>query len=196
MHEVQGLTKQEATGRLGRLGEPASAGSSACCPIRGVLEWLSHSLQQLPKRYPMKKLLSLFAVGIALSFGTAHAASHAGAPMAAGGSGCEAKAADKKLAGAAKASFMKKCEADSASPSAACEKTAADKKLAGAAKTSFMKKCVAESAGPEATCEKSAADKKLAGAAKTSHIKKCMEDSKPADAKPMAAAKPAASAKK
>jgi hypothetical protein len=145
----------------------------------------------------MKKLLSLFAIAVALSFGTAHAASHAGAPMASsGGSGCEAQAADKKLAGAAKASFMKKCEADSASPAATCEKTAADKKLAGAAKTSFMKKCVADSAGPEATCEKSAADKKLAGAAKTSHIKKCMEDSKAGDTKPMAAAKSAAPAKK
>jgi hypothetical protein len=145
----------------------------------------------------MKKLLSLIAVGLALSFGTAHAASHAGAaPMASGGSGCEAQAADKKLAGAAKTSFMKKCEADSASPASACEKTAADKKLAGAAKTSFMKKCVADSSGPQAACEKSAADKKLAGAAKTSHLKKCMEDSKTADTKPMAAAKPAASAKK
>jgi hypothetical protein len=60
---------------------------------------------------------------------------------------CEAKAVGKdgkKLAGAAKTSFMKKCEAD-AKP--ACEAKAVDKngkKLAGAAKTSFMKKCEAE----------------------------------------------------
>ncbi|MBG9389261.1 hypothetical protein [Caenimonas aquaedulcis] len=143
----------------------------------------------------MKKLLSLLALGVALSFGTAHAASHAGAPMASGGSGCDAQAADKKLSGAAKTSFLKKCEADS-SPTAVCEKNAADKKLAGAAKNSFVKKCVTDTAGPAAGCEKSAADKKLAGAARTSHIKKCMEDSKAADAKPMAEAKPAASAKK
>ncbi len=56
---------------------------------------------------------------------------------------CEAKAGEKKLAGAAKTSFMKKCEADSG-PSAACEKSAADKKLAGAAKNSHVKKCMAD----------------------------------------------------
>ncbi len=56
---------------------------------------------------------------------------------------CEAKAAEKKLAGAAKTSFVKKCTADS-SPNAACEKSAADKKLAGAAKTSHIKKCMAD----------------------------------------------------
>jgi hypothetical protein len=62
---------------------------------------------------------------------------------------CEAKAAEKKLSGAAKTSFVKKCEKDM-----------------GAAGAS----------GAEAMCEKSAADKKLAGAAKTSHIKKCVAD--------------------
>lgn len=55
---------------------------------------------------------------------------------------CEAKAAEKKLAGAAKSSFMKKCEKDSAL--AACDATAAEKKLAGAAKNSFLKKCQAD----------------------------------------------------
>lgn len=60
---------------------------------------------------------------------------------------CEAQATEKKLAGAAKTSFMKKCEreAAAASPDAAqqaCEKTAAEKKLAGAAKNSFVTKCV------------------------------------------------------
>ena len=61
---------------------------------------------------------------------------------------CEAKAGEKKLAGAAKTSFVKKCEKDSAAAPAAaspaCEKSAADKKLAGAAKTSHMKKCMAD----------------------------------------------------
>jgi len=55
---------------------------------------------------------------------------------------CEAKAAEKKLAGAAKNSFMKKCEKDSAV--AACDGKAAEKKLAGAAKNSFLKKCQAD----------------------------------------------------
>ncbi len=67
---------------------------------------------------------------------------------------CDAQAAEKKLAGAAKTSFLKKCEKDAAAPSA-----------------------------PSAACEKSAADKKLAGAAKNSHIKKCMADEKAAPAK-------------
>jgi hypothetical protein len=67
-------------------------------------------------------------------------------------SGCEAKAvskAGKPLAGAAKTSFMKKCEADAATASAtaACEPKALSKdgkNLSGAAKNSFMKKCVAD----------------------------------------------------
>jgi len=66
---------------------------------------------------------------------------------------CDAQATEKKLAGAAKTSFMKKCEKDAAAaPSAACEKSAADKKLAGAAKNSHVKKCMAD--------EKAAAAKK------------------------------------
>ena len=57
---------------------------------------------------------------------------------------CMATAMDKKLAGAAKTSFMKKCEKDAA---ATCSTAAADKKLAGAAKTSFTKKCVKDAVG-------------------------------------------------
>jgi hypothetical protein len=50
----------------------------------------------------------------------------------------------KKLAGAAKTSFMKKCETDAKT---ACSKSAAEKKLAGAAKASFEKKCVTDAVG-------------------------------------------------
>lgn len=57
---------------------------------------------------------------------------------------CNVQAGDKKLAGAAKTSFLSKCEKDAAS---ACDKQAADKKLAGAAKTSFTKKCVSDAVG-------------------------------------------------
>ena len=58
---------------------------------------------------------------------------------------CAAKSAEKKLAGAAKASFEKKCIADAGGAhSAACAKSAADKKLSGAAKTSHIKKCTAD----------------------------------------------------
>jgi hypothetical protein len=57
---------------------------------------------------------------------------------------CNATAAEKKLAGAAKTSFMKKCDKDA---TATCEATAAEKKLAGAAKNSFTKKCVKDAVG-------------------------------------------------
>lgn len=71
---------------------------------------------------------------------------------------CAATAAEKKLAGAAKASFMKKCAANQTAqtaaapaPSAAgCADRATEKRLAGAAKASFMKKCEADSAKPVA----------------------------------------------
>jgi hypothetical protein len=57
---------------------------------------------------------------------------------------CAANAAEKKLSGAAKNSFLKKCEKDAA---AKCDITAKDKKLAGAAKNSFTKKCVKDAVG-------------------------------------------------
>ena len=70
-------------------------------------------------------------------------------------SDCEAKAvskAGKPLAGAAKTSFIKKCEADSggaAAPSGCADKAVGKngKPLAGAAKTSFIKKCEADAKG-------------------------------------------------
>ena len=67
----------------------------------------------------MKKLLSLFALGLCLSFGTAHAADQAT---------CEKSAADKKLAGAAKDSHIKKCIADAEAPAAAPAAAAASAK--------------------------------------------------------------------
>ena len=57
---------------------------------------------------------------------------------------CTTTVGDKNLAGAAKTSFMKKCEADAR---ASCDAAAADKKLAGAAKNSFTKKCVSDAVG-------------------------------------------------
>jgi len=57
---------------------------------------------------------------------------------------CKIQASDKKLAGAALNSFVKKCETDAQK---ACDAAAADKKLNGAAKTSFTKKCVTDSVG-------------------------------------------------
>ena len=75
----------------------------------------------------MKQLIA--AVVLGLSFGCVHAADV-----------CEDQAAEKKLAGAAKNSFVKKCRADAGiSGGSACEAKAQEKKLAGAAKNSFLK---------------------------------------------------------
>jgi hypothetical protein len=52
---------------------------------------------------------------------------------------CMTQSMDKKLAGAAKTSFMTKCEKD------ACAAQAKDKNLHGAAEMSFVKKCVKDS---------------------------------------------------
>ena len=77
------------------------------------------------KRIVLAALLSFVATG-------AYAAS------------CKIEAGNKKLAGAALNSFMKKCETDA---TATCEADSTAKKLAGAAKTSHMKKCVADAVG-------------------------------------------------
>ena len=74
------------------------------------------------------------------------------AQVATAASDCESKAvskAGKPLSGAAKASFIKKCEADAKGGAAAsgCAEKAVGKNgkpLAGAAKASFMKKCEAD----------------------------------------------------
>lgn len=57
---------------------------------------------------------------------------------------CTANAADKKLGGAAKTSFLGKCRRDAA---ASCDAAAAGKKLSGAARTSFTTKCVRDAVG-------------------------------------------------
>lgn len=87
----------------------------------------------------MKKTLT-----IALLAAFAAAGAHA--------SDCESKAVSKDgkpLAGAAKASFIKKCEAE-AGAGGSCEAKAVSKDgkpLAGAAKASFIKKCEADAKG-------------------------------------------------
>ena len=96
----------------------------------------------------MIKQLSILVVAVGLMAAAAHAKNEA--PVA---PDCEKQATEKKLAGAAKSSFIKKCSGgDAAAPAATakpspaedCDKQAADKKLAGAAKSSFVKKCVTD----------------------------------------------------
>jgi hypothetical protein len=62
---------------------------------------------------------------------------------------CDAKAAEKKLAGAAKESFLKKCERE-AGAAASCTAKADEKKLAGAARNSFVTKCEKDAKAPKA----------------------------------------------
>ncbi len=102
---------------------------------------------------------------------------------------CADQAAEKKLAGAAKNSFMTKCEKDTpaATPAvSACDARAAEKKLAGAAKNAFVTKCekdaAASATAPAApSCESKAVSKDgkpLHGAVKTNFIKKCEAETK------------------
>ena len=95
----------------------------------------------------MIKQLSTAIAAVFLCAGMAQANTHKEAPKMAAAD-CEMQAAEKKLAGAAKTSFVKKCSGGGAmamSPAAEdCDKQAAEKKLAGAAKTSFVKKCNAD----------------------------------------------------
>lgn len=64
---------------------------------------------------------------------------------------CDAQAAEKKLVGAGKNSFVQKCEKDAAAALAAatsrCEAQATKKKPAGAAKNSFTNKCIKDATG-------------------------------------------------
>jgi hypothetical protein len=80
----------------------------------------------------MRRLIAIAIVCTFAGVGAAQAAS------------CKATATEKKLAGAALASFMKKCKTDAEK---SCGVQAADKKLAGAAKASFTKKCVTDAEG-------------------------------------------------
>ncbi|HSN16462.1 MAG TPA: hypothetical protein VLT61_17650 [Anaeromyxobacteraceae bacterium] len=85
----------------------------------------------------MKRLLPAIVAAVALISGTALADAN-----------CDAKAAEKKLSGAAKTSFLKKCNADAGAASS-CAAKALDKNgkpLAGAARASFIKKCEQDAA--------------------------------------------------
>jgi hypothetical protein len=90
------------------------------------------------------KTLSAVALFLALTGAAFAQTSTPASPGADTKPSCKAQASDKKLAGAALTSFMKKCETDAQK---ACDTAAADKKLSGAAKTSFTKKCVTDSVG-------------------------------------------------
>lgn len=58
---------------------------------------------------------------------------------------CTRLADEKRLTGAAKASYLRKCEADAdGGVLGACQRAAETKKLAGAARNGHIKRCLAE----------------------------------------------------
>ncbi len=108
----------------------------------------------------MKKLVSLMTLGLALSVGSAFAASHAGAPMAGASApamtkqqtkmgDCNADAKEKNLKGDERKKFMSTClkgKSDAQKAQQAkmksCNKDAGDKKLKGDERKKFMSTCL------------------------------------------------------
>jgi hypothetical protein len=88
----------------------------------------------------MKKIALMTLCAFGLSLASPGAFAQTADPAAAPTPDCAARATEKKLAGAALNSFMKKCQRDAAA--ASCTVAATEKKLAGAARASFTKKCV------------------------------------------------------
>ncbi len=97
----------------------------------------------------MKKLTTALTLAAIMFAAPAFATTPKDASEVTPPGGCEAAAAEKKLAGAAKTSFLKKCI--KTAHQSECDTKASDKKLAGAAKTSFLKKCNADSAAMAAS---------------------------------------------
>ncbi len=62
---------------------------------------------------------------------------------------CDGQAAERKLAGAAKTAFTKKCITDmTPDVQATCDAFANDKKLAGAARAANVNKCIKDFVAP------------------------------------------------
>ena len=97
----------------------------------------------------MKKLTHALTLAAFMFAAPAFATPHKEAPEVTSPGGCEAAAAEKKLAGAAKTSFLKKC--NKTAHHSECNTRASEKKLAGAAKASFLKKCNADRAAMAAS---------------------------------------------
>ena len=107
-----------------------------------------YSAQGISPDLPMTRICTAMNKVLTVALGSLFAAGVMFSQIANAASDCEAKALSKDgkpLAGAAKTTFIKKCEADAkvAAPTACADK-AIDKNgkpLAGAAKDAFMKKC-------------------------------------------------------
>jgi psiF repeat len=95
----------------------------------------------------MKKILSLLAFGLALSFGAAQAADDAKNPQQSKMAACNADEKAKTLKGDERKAFMKSClsakpEAKPANRMAACNADPKAKALKGDERKAFMKDCL------------------------------------------------------
>ncbi len=96
----------------------------------------------------MKKILSLLAFGLALSFGAAHAADDAKNPQQNKMATCNADTKAKTLKGDERKAFMKECLSAKAEPAkpanrmAACNADTKAKTLKGDERKAFMKECL------------------------------------------------------
>ncbi len=94
----------------------------------------------------MKKLLTLVAIGLTLSFGAAHAQDQAKTPQQSKMAMCNKEATDKK--GDERKAFMKTClsakKETQQTKMGACNKEAGDKK--GAERKKFMSECLKKTA--------------------------------------------------
>ena len=115
----------------------------------------------------MKKLATVLALGLALSVGSAFAASHAGAPMAG--------------ASAPKASASAPAMTKQQSKMGDCNKDAKEKDLKGDERKKFMSACLkGQSDAQKAqqakmkSCNKDAGDKKLKGDERKKFMSSCL----------------------
>jgi ABC-type transporter MlaC component len=96
----------------------------------------------------MNKILSLLAIGLALSFGAAHAADDAKNPQQNKMAACNADNKAKTLKGDERKAFMKECLSAKAEPAkpanrmAACNADNKAKTLKGDERKAFMKECL------------------------------------------------------
>jgi hypothetical protein len=91
---------------------------------------------------------------------------------------CDTQANEKKMTGAAKTNFVKKCNLTATSAVTSCEGQATSKKLTGASKTSFIRKCYEGSQVPvpkDIYCKSVADEKRLKDLSKTAFVKKCIK---------------------
>ena len=122
----------------------------------------------------MKKLVTLITLGLALSVGSAYAASHAAAPMKAG----SAPAAPAKAAAApASAPAMTKQQ----SKMGDCNADAKEKNLKGDERKAFMSNCLKGASEAQKaqqakmkSCNKDAGDKKLKGDERKKFMSTCL----------------------